>query len=65
LTYLPVILVAGTFGSLTGQPHWLTTLAGWRRAVAPGRDLAGLTARVHRRAAALPVPVPAGNRQPR
>jgi ABC-2 type transport system permease protein len=28
LTYLPVILVSGTFGALGGQPHWLTTLAG-------------------------------------
>ncbi|HEX6678893.1 MAG TPA: ABC transporter permease [Actinomycetes bacterium] len=29
LTYLPVILVSGVFGSLSGQPHWLATLAGW------------------------------------
>jgi ABC-2 type transport system permease protein len=29
LTYLPVILVSGIFGSLDSQPHWLTTLAGW------------------------------------
>jgi ABC-2 type transport system permease protein len=29
LTYLPVILVSGVFGSLGGQPHWLATLAGW------------------------------------
>jgi ABC-2 type transport system permease protein len=29
LTYLPVILVSGTFGSLASQPHWLTTLVGY------------------------------------
>jgi ABC-2 type transport system permease protein len=29
LTYLPVILLSGVFGSLAGQPHWLTTLPGW------------------------------------
>jgi ABC-2 type transport system permease protein len=29
LTYLPVILLSGVFGSPIGQPHWLTTLAGW------------------------------------
>jgi ABC-2 type transport system permease protein len=29
LTYLPVILVSGTFGSLASQPHWLTTLASY------------------------------------
>jgi ABC-2 type transport system permease protein len=29
LTYLPVILLSGVFGSLSSQPHWLTTLAGY------------------------------------
>jgi ABC-2 type transport system permease protein len=29
LTYLPVILVSGTFGSLASQPRWLTTLVGY------------------------------------
>jgi ABC-2 type transport system permease protein len=29
LTYLPVILLSGVFGSPIGQPHWLTTLASW------------------------------------
>ena len=29
LTFLPVILVSGTFGSLGGQPHWLSTLIGY------------------------------------
>jgi ABC-2 type transport system permease protein len=29
LTYLPVILISGIFGSLGSQPHWLTTLAGY------------------------------------
>jgi ABC-2 type transport system permease protein len=29
LTYLPVILLSGVFGSLSSQPHWLTSLAGW------------------------------------
>lgn len=29
LTYLPVILVSGVFGSLASQPHWLTSLAGY------------------------------------
>jgi ABC-2 type transport system permease protein len=29
LTYLPVILVSGVFGSLASQPRWLTTLAGY------------------------------------
>jgi ABC-2 type transport system permease protein len=29
LTYLPVILLSGVFGSPIGQPHWLTTLAGY------------------------------------
>jgi ABC-2 type transport system permease protein len=27
LTYLPVILISGTFGSLSSQPRWLATLA--------------------------------------
>jgi len=29
LTYLPVILLSGVFGSPIGQPHWLTTLASY------------------------------------
>ena len=29
LTYLPVILVSGTFGSLASQPRWLSTLIGY------------------------------------
>jgi ABC-type multidrug transport system permease subunit len=29
LTYLPVILVSGTFGSLSSEPRWLTSLAAW------------------------------------
>lgn len=27
LTYFPVVLVSGVLGSLSGEPHWLTTLA--------------------------------------
>ena len=41
LTYLPVILVSGTFGSLAGQPHWLTTLAGYL----PAQPMIDATAR--------------------
>jgi ABC-2 type transport system permease protein len=29
LTYLPVIVLSGVFGSPIGQPRWLTTLAGY------------------------------------
>jgi ABC-2 type transport system permease protein len=29
VTYLPVILVSGGFGGLSGEPHWLTTLASY------------------------------------
>jgi ABC-2 type transport system permease protein len=29
LTYLPVILISGTFGALGGQPRWLATVAGF------------------------------------
>jgi ABC-2 type transport system permease protein len=29
LTYFPVLLVSGALGSISGQPHWLSTLAGY------------------------------------
>jgi ABC-2 type transport system permease protein len=41
LTYLPVILVSGTFGALAGEPHWLTTLAGFL----PAQPMIDATAR--------------------
>jgi ABC-2 type transport system permease protein len=51
LTYLPVILVSGIFGSLDSQPHWLTTLAGWL----PAQPMIDAAARALQRPAGPPV----------
>jgi ABC-2 type transport system permease protein len=29
LTYFPVVLISGVLGPISGEPHWLTTLAGY------------------------------------
>jgi ABC-2 type transport system permease protein len=29
VTYLPVVLISGTFGAINNEPHWLTTLASY------------------------------------
>jgi ABC-2 type transport system permease protein len=29
LTYFPVVLISGALGPISGEPHWLTTLAGY------------------------------------
>jgi ABC-2 type transport system permease protein len=50
LTYLPVILVSGTFGSI-GEPRWLTTLAGYL----PAQPMIDAAARALQHAAGAPV----------
>jgi ABC-type uncharacterized transport system permease subunit len=29
LTYFPVVLISGALGPISGEPHWLTTLASY------------------------------------
>jgi ABC-2 type transport system permease protein len=50
LTYLPVVLLSGVFGSLDTQPHWLATLAGWL----PARPMIDAATRALQGPAGLP-----------